>query len=95
MDFKASRATVLDPTLGQYRYVHFATHGILDMERPSLSALVPRPGSPFGQLVTILSSRAPCAMAGAGNVAATPAPALTRKLRRSMVTLPLFIGFLR
>ena len=40
MDFKASRATVLDPALGQYRYVHFATHGFLDSERPGLSALV-------------------------------------------------------
>jgi CHAT domain-containing protein len=40
MDFQASRATVLDPALGQYRYVHFATHGFLDSERPGLSALV-------------------------------------------------------
>jgi len=40
MDFQASRATVLDPALGQYRYVHFATHGLLDSERPELSALV-------------------------------------------------------
>jgi CHAT domain-containing protein len=39
-DFQASRATVLDPALGQYRYVHFATHGFLDSERPGLSALV-------------------------------------------------------
>ena len=40
MDFEASRATVLDPALGQYRYVHFATHGYLDSERPGLSSLV-------------------------------------------------------
>jgi len=40
MDFQASRATVLNPALGQYRYVHFATHGYLDSERPGLSALV-------------------------------------------------------
>ena len=40
IDFQASRATVLDPALGQYRYVHFATHGLLDSERPGLSALV-------------------------------------------------------
>ena len=39
-DFQASRATVLDPALAQYRYVHFATHGFLDSERPGLSALV-------------------------------------------------------
>ena len=39
-DFNASRATVLDPALGQYRYLHFATHGYLNSERPGLSALV-------------------------------------------------------
>jgi CHAT domain-containing protein len=39
-DFRASRATVLNADLGQYRYVHFATHGVLDSERPGLSALV-------------------------------------------------------
>jgi CHAT domain-containing protein/tetratricopeptide (TPR) repeat protein len=37
--FKASRATALDPELGRYRYLHFATHGLLDSERPGLSAL--------------------------------------------------------
>ena len=40
IDFQASRATVLDPALSQYRYVHIATHGLLDTERPGLSALV-------------------------------------------------------
>lgn len=38
--FKASRATALNPELGHYRYLHFATHGLLDSERPGLSALV-------------------------------------------------------
>jgi CHAT domain-containing protein/Tfp pilus assembly protein PilF len=38
-DFKASRATALDPGLGRYRYLHIATHGLLDNERPGLSAL--------------------------------------------------------
>jgi CHAT domain-containing protein len=37
--FKASRASALDPELGRYRYLHFATHGLLDSERPGLSAL--------------------------------------------------------
>jgi len=37
--FKASRDTALDPELGRYRYLHFATHGLLDTERPGLSAL--------------------------------------------------------
>ncbi len=40
MDFQANRATVLDGNLSQYRYVHFATHGLLDSERPGLSSLV-------------------------------------------------------
>lgn len=38
--FQASRATVLGGDLAQYRYVHFATHGLLDTERPGLSSLV-------------------------------------------------------
>jgi CHAT domain-containing protein len=37
--FKASRGAALDPELGSYRYLHFATHGLLDSERPGLSAL--------------------------------------------------------
>ena len=40
LDFKANRATAVSPDLGQYRFVHFATHGYLDAERPELSALV-------------------------------------------------------
>jgi len=37
--FKAIRSAALDPELGSYRYLHFATHGLLDSERPGLSAL--------------------------------------------------------
>ena len=37
---KANRAAALDPRLAGYRYVHFATHGYLDPERPNLSALL-------------------------------------------------------
>lgn len=40
VDFDASRATATAASLGQYRYVHFATHGYLDTERPGLSAIV-------------------------------------------------------
>jgi CHAT domain-containing protein/tetratricopeptide (TPR) repeat protein len=40
MDFGANRDAVLSPELSQYRYVHFATHGLLDSERPGLSSLV-------------------------------------------------------
>jgi CHAT domain-containing protein len=38
--YQASRAAALSGQLSQYRYLHFATHGVLDSERPSLSALV-------------------------------------------------------
>jgi CHAT domain-containing protein/Tfp pilus assembly protein PilF len=40
VDFQASLATATSPTMGRYRYLHFATHGYLDSERPELSALV-------------------------------------------------------
>jgi CHAT domain-containing protein len=39
-DFAASRATATSPELGQYRIVHFATHGLLNSEHPELSGLV-------------------------------------------------------
>lgn len=39
-DFQANRTNVMNGDLSQYRYVHFATHGLLDSERPGLSALV-------------------------------------------------------
>jgi len=40
LDFAASRQAVLEGPLGDYRIVHFATHGVLDTERPGLSGLV-------------------------------------------------------
>jgi CHAT domain-containing protein/Tfp pilus assembly protein PilF len=40
LDFAASREMVLSGALAPYRVVHFATHGILDSQRPELSALV-------------------------------------------------------
>ena len=40
LDFDANRATATAKDLSQYRYVHFATHGYLDSERPEFSALV-------------------------------------------------------
>ena len=40
IDFQASRETVLSGALSDYRIVHFATHGVLDSERASLSGLV-------------------------------------------------------
>jgi CHAT domain-containing protein/tetratricopeptide (TPR) repeat protein len=40
LDFNASRATALSDDLGQYRIVHFATHGLLNSLHPELSGLV-------------------------------------------------------
>src|SRR5262249_40942136 len=40
LDFQASRATVTSDQLSQYRYIHFATHGLADSERPELSTIV-------------------------------------------------------
>ena len=37
--FAANRDNVLQQDLGQYRFLHFATHGLLDSRYPSLSAL--------------------------------------------------------
>ncbi len=36
----ANKDSVLDPTLGDFRILHFATHGQLDAEEPSRSSLV-------------------------------------------------------
>jgi CHAT domain-containing protein len=40
VNFEASRATVTGGELKQYGYVHFATHGYIDAEKPGLSAIV-------------------------------------------------------
>jgi CHAT domain-containing protein/Tfp pilus assembly protein PilF len=39
-DFSASRALAMSRQLSQYRILHFATHGLLNTERPELSGLV-------------------------------------------------------
>ncbi len=50
LDFQASRATAMSAELGQYRIVHFATHGLLNKAHPELSgivlSLVDRQGNP-------------------------------------------------
>src|SRR6201999_2273109 len=50
LDFDASRAAVLGGRLAGFRTVHFATHGVIDTERPALSGLalsdVNREGKP-------------------------------------------------
>jgi CHAT domain-containing protein len=40
LGFRANRATVTSARLAEYRYIHFATHGILDSRTPAFSGLV-------------------------------------------------------
>lgn len=40
LDFKASRQTATSPELSKYRIIHFATHGVMDLEHPELSGIV-------------------------------------------------------
>jgi CHAT domain-containing protein len=40
LGFRATRAAVLESDLAQFRYVHFATHGFADVERPGLSSIL-------------------------------------------------------
>lgn len=40
LGFQANRNTVLNAALSDYRYVHVATHGVMDSERPGLSSLL-------------------------------------------------------
>lgn len=40
LDFEASRSTATSSQLGQYRIVHFATHGVFNDRQPELSGVV-------------------------------------------------------
>jgi CHAT domain-containing protein len=40
LDFDASRDTAFSAQMGQYRYIHFATHGLLNPVHPELSGIV-------------------------------------------------------
>lgn len=46
---KASEENVKSLPLDQYSIVHFASHGLIDEERPEFSALVLTPGGPGGE----------------------------------------------
>jgi len=66
LDFRANRATVTGDELSRYRIVHFATHGLLNSERPELSGLVlslvdeqGRPQDGFLRLHEIFNLRLP------------------------------------
>jgi CHAT domain-containing protein/tetratricopeptide (TPR) repeat protein len=38
-NFDASREAAIDPALGEYRFIHFATHAVIDPKNPDLSAI--------------------------------------------------------
>lgn len=40
LDFDANQDAAIKPEMSQYRYVHFATHGLVDNQTPDLSGLV-------------------------------------------------------
>jgi CHAT domain-containing protein/tetratricopeptide (TPR) repeat protein len=40
LGFDANRSNVMSPELSKYRVIHFATHGILNLDHPELSGLV-------------------------------------------------------
>lgn len=40
VDFKANRAMAMSSELSQYQFVHFATHGVVDLEHPELSGII-------------------------------------------------------
>ena len=40
VDFAASKANARDAVLGQYRYIHFATHALINSTHPELSGIV-------------------------------------------------------
>ena len=47
--FRASRATAVGSDLSQYRYVHFATHGLLNSKHPELSGVFLSRFNEFGK----------------------------------------------
>jgi CHAT domain-containing protein len=50
LGFSANKDTLVTEATGDYRVLHFATHGILDSQRPSLSSLMLSRYSEDGQL---------------------------------------------
>lgn len=49
LDFEPDRQLAMSPQLGNYRFVHFSTHGVLNSRRPELSGLVLSQVSRTGQ----------------------------------------------
>jgi CHAT domain-containing protein len=55
-NFEASREAAIDPMLSEYRFIHFATHAVINPENPDLSAialsLVDERGQPLNGLLS-------------------------------------------
>jgi CHAT domain-containing protein len=55
-NFAASREAAKDPALGEYRFIHFATHAVINPENPDLSAIalsqVDEQGRPLNGLLS-------------------------------------------
>src|SRR5262249_24337463 len=57
-NFNANRDAALDPALGKYRFIHFATHAFINSQNPDLSAIVLSQVDKQGQPVNgLLSAR--------------------------------------
>ncbi len=50
LDFDANYTTATSPELSQYKYIHFATHGLVDSSHPDLSGIVLSLVDPQGRL---------------------------------------------
>ncbi|HEU4875748.1 MAG TPA: CHAT domain-containing protein, partial [Pyrinomonadaceae bacterium] len=40
LNFDANRSRALSPEMARFRFIHFATHGVVDLERPALSRII-------------------------------------------------------
>lgn len=40
MNFEANRRRALSPEMARFGFIHFATHGVVDLERPALSRII-------------------------------------------------------
>jgi CHAT domain-containing protein len=49
LDFESNRTAATDSSLSQYRYIHFATHAVVDSARPELSGIALSRFNKYGQ----------------------------------------------
>jgi CHAT domain-containing protein len=55
-NFKASREAAIDPMVSEYRFIHFATHAVINAENPDLSAIALSQVDERGRLINGLLS---------------------------------------